>query len=276
MSVINEILITAAPLLAATTGALISEFAGIMAIFIDGIINLSAFLFYAGTVWAKNPVVGFIVAFFVPALIVYLAAIITENFEADPFLTALAVNLFSSGIVSFLSMAWFKTRGVLTSEAFSFAPVATRELSTVIVWIIVLIMAALCFHSTWGIRCRITGSNPDVLIAHGLSPRSYRIRSWVVASTFGSLAGTVLVMRLSSFVPNISSGRGWMALAAVFLGSKNGIGVIIAVLVFASAEYLANILPSFSFLSSIPTAVTLALPYFAALILIIVAPKRRA
>ena len=45
MSALTDMLVSAVPLILASSGALVSELAGVMAVFIDGIINLSAFLF---------------------------------------------------------------------------------------------------------------------------------------------------------------------------------------------------------------------------------------
>ena len=75
-------------------------------------------------------------------------------------------------------------------------------------------------------------------------------------------------MHLGSFVPNLSAGRGWTALAAVFLGRKKVYGVFLGVLVFGLAEYVGNNVQRIAFFENVPSALLLTLPYIAALLLI--------
>ncbi len=73
-------------------------------------------------------------------------------------------------------------------------------------------------------------------------------------------------------MPNISSGKGWIALAVVFLGHKNIFGVVLATLLFAAAEYASNRLQG---LNIIKPAMLLAMPYIFALLLFAVVPSKK-
>ena len=94
-----------------------------------------------------------------------------------------------------------------------------------------------------GLYLRVTGSDADVLKAKGVNPGNLRSLSWCLAALYASLAGILLTLRLSSFVPNISSGRGWMALAAVFLGKKKPLRIVAAVIIFCLADIFAANIP---------------------------------
>jgi simple sugar transport system permease protein len=77
------------------------------------------------------------------------------------------------------------------------------------------------------------------------------------------LAGSYLSLNLSAYVPNISSGRGWIALVAIYLGGRKAKGILGACFVFALAESFSNFaqgvfrMPS-DFILAIPYAATLA------------------
>ena len=136
---------------------------------------------------------------------------------------------------------------------------------------------ALCFilvilKTPWGLAVRICGTQKEVVHAAGVKAESLQCKSWIVASAFAGLAGSILAVRLQSFVPNISSGKGWIALAVVFLGRKNPFGVVLATLLFAAAEYAANRLQG---LNVIKPSVLLAMPYIVALLLFIIVPSKK-
>ena len=123
-----------------------------------------------------------------------------------------------------------------------------------------------------GLNLRITGSSAQVLIAKGIQPAKYRIFSWGIAAFFAACAGSTLSLSLGAWVPNISAGRGWTALAAVYLGYRNPLGCIAAVLVFAGAGYMANILQGTGL---IPASLLLGLPHALALLVFIFSPVKK-
>jgi len=261
-----DILSFSCPLILCSIAALFSEYAGCLALFIEGLVSFSAFLNFAITVKTQNPVAGFLLTVILATLIIFVFAALTEKLKAHKFIAGTAINLLLSSLISCLSTIFFKTRGVLTSPFYSFNINHTKIFTVILT--AVLIAAAIVFLSKTrtGLYLRITGSDSDVLIAKGVNPSVTRILSWGLAAFYSSIAGILLTIRLSSFVPNISSGRGWVALAAIFLGKKNLRKIVIAVLIFCCADffmpYLQNYIPE------IPSSIMISFPYFAALLLI--------
>jgi len=275
MNPLYGIVAGSAPLLLASFGALISEYAGCMALFLDGIINLGAFLCFAFTVTTNSSAAGMALSIVICVCCIASAGIITERFHANAFLAALALNLLTSALASALSAKWFGTRGILTSASFIFDAGNTRLFTTIIAYVLVAAGWMALRKTRQGLYIRITGSDADVLAARGISAAAMRVLAWSVAAFFGGAAGCVLVCRLSSFVPNISSGTGWTALAAVFLGKKSTAAISAAVLVFAAAEYGASNMQNIPCLRSVPSAVLLSLPYITALLLILLTPEKQ-
>jgi ABC-type uncharacterized transport system permease subunit len=270
--IILNILFLSSPLLLASFGALISEYAGRTAVFIDGIINLSAFLCYAFTVLTKSPAAGCILSVVCSTAFILLFLTAVEQVHANPFLAALALNIFSGAIVSLLSAEIFGTRGVLTSPLFTFQAVPARYSTFIAACILTAAGIIFLFVTKRGLYIRITGTNSDVLLSKGINVSRTRVLAGCLAAVYASCAGCILAIRLSSFVPNISSGKGWLALAAVFLGKRTSTGTIIAVAAMCAAEYFAanlqNVLPHIS------TPLLLSFPYIVAIILIFIEPGK--
>lgn len=267
MNVAFDLLCTAAPLLVVAAGALISEFAGIMAVFADGFINLGSFLCYVVAVKTDSLLLGSIASTLVCSGFALVIALFTKLLRANPFITGLSLNVMVSGLVSLLSVQLFGTRGILASSDFT-VPRADYMLLVCGAWFIAILAAGTLAFTKAGLYIRMTGGAPDVLAARGVRPERLQAASWCVAGGCAAFSGCILVAELSSFVPNMSAGRGWTALAAVFLGRKKIRGVGAAVLVFTLAEYASNNLQRIPLFANVPTEVLLALPYLAALVLI--------
>ena len=275
MNFIYGTLSLSAPLLLASYGALISEYAGCMALFLDGIINLSAFLCFAYTVLTGSAVSGIFLAAMTGMLFITAAGIATEKLHANAFLAAIALNLLCSALTSILSVRYFGTRGVLTSPSFTFNASHMRLMTTAASLLITAAGIAALYLTRQGLYIRITGSDPDVLEAKGINTSVLRTAAWSTAALAGAVTGCIFSLRLSSFVPNVSSGTGWTALAAVFLGKKNTAAVTAAVFVFSAAQFTASNIQNVSSLKAVPPSLLLALPYLTALLLIVFSPRHQ-
>ena len=258
----------ACPLILCSIGALFTEYAGCLALFLDGLVSFSACLFYTFTVITGSPVAGAVLACLGAVVITLAFSAVVEHGGANRFIAAIAMNLFFGAMTSCLSWVIFGTRGVLTNDLFKFS-VGTARAAAVIVTAGFVAMAIIFLkYGRRGLYIRVTGSDADVLKAKGVNPGNLRTLSWGLASLYGTLAGILLALRLSSFVPNISSGRGWMALAAVFLGKKKPLRIVAAVLIFCLADlFAANIQ---NYLQGIPSSFLISLPYLVSLLLILI------
>ncbi|NLM00227.1 MAG: ABC transporter permease [Treponema sp.] len=276
--IISTFFSTYTPLLLVSVGALISEYAGVMAVFLEGILNLSAFLTLCFGIIFHSSTVALLLSALVCALFIFIVAHFTERTGANPFLTGLAVNLFVTGLISILSSIFFNTRGVIAFTDFiETIPnefFFVKNISTSFGFFTVIIVLIALTWTKWGMRIKITGSDSDVLIRFGINPGKYRILSWVIPATMASIAGSLKAFKLGSFVPNISSGMGWIAIACVFLGHKKIRGVIIASIIFSLSELLSIKLQGASFGMTIPPTIFLSVPYIIPIIMLALMPEK--
>lgn len=275
MNPIISIIHIAAPLLLVTMGALISEYAGRMAMFLECMINIGAFFCYSFTILTGNLIAGIILSTLCCTIMVVIFERIASHFNANMFLISLAMNMLFASLATFFSATFFGTRGVLYSEDFLFNPKTVRLCTTVLCYLLSFAQIAMLHFTTLGLTLRVTGSDPDMLNAQGKSADKYRTIAWIFAAANGAICGCVLAARLSSYVPGMASSRGWTALAAVFLGKKHPFLVALAVLVFALAEYASSSIQNIQMFSNIPSSILLSLPYLISLLLIILVPQRK-
>lgn len=255
------------PLIICSIGALFSEYAGCLALFLDGMISFSGFLTYLFSIYTHSVVAGTILSALTCTLITAFFGFIVEKIKANRFIAAIALNLFFSALISLLSYLCFGTRGILTNPLFNPNPVTVKTATIIISVILIGASIAILRFTNLGLYIRITGSDSDVLLSKGVIPSYTRITAWSIASFLSAFSGSFLVLKLASFVPNISSGRGWMALAAVFLGRKKIWKITLCVIIFCAADYFGVNIQNY--ISGIPSSLLISLPYLTALLLIL-------
>lgn len=276
-----DVLISAAPLTLAGTGALWTELAGSLAIALEGWMALGAFAGYCWTLWTGSSFLGAALAALSASAAALLLAIFVEKTGADPFIAGLASNLGIAGAIPLISAKIFAAAGVLRlpspaggallpSAAFARPPAGASHFGD---WHLGSVCAALVFaalsayllnKTPLGLRLRSSGLAPAAAAERGVNPARYRVLSWTVAAFLAALGGAALTFRVGVYAPGGVAGRGWLALAAVFLGFRKTRGVLAASLVFAAAGRLALRAQN---APSIPAPALLGLPSLIALAL---------
>jgi len=115
---------------------------------------------------------------------------------------------------------------------------------------------------------RATGANAEAVAASGFKPDAYRLQAIVLSGFFCGMAGASLSLPLAAYVPNMSAGRGWIALVAIYLGARKPGRIALACFVFAFAESYSNYAQG---LFRMPSEFMLAIPYAATLIALVAA-----
>jgi simple sugar transport system permease protein len=262
-SLLGGFLNAAAPLMFASLGALLTELAGSLGIFIEGFMNLGAFFTYF--FWVKTGTLAAAAALVMAfaAAAGFLLARFVHLSKADPFIAALALNLASDGLTATLSAQWFGTKGVLRIGAAA-APVQGSLLSPVVGYGVCFILAALLITRTaFGLRLRAAGLSPAAAEARGISASRYREAAWTAAALLAAAGGVCLTARFGAYTPGGAAGRGWIALAAVYLGFRKVWGTALAALVFTLVERIGI---SLQRLSVLPATALLGIPSALALL----------
>jgi simple sugar transport system permease protein len=134
-------------------------------------------------------------------------------------------------------------------------------------WILVILATLLIYRTPFGMRLRATGINPDTIRVLGLKPGRYQLYAILISGLTCGLGGGFLSLRLNAFVPEITAGRGWVALVAIYLGNKTPLGILCAAFVLSFAESISIYAQG---IINIPADFILAFPYIMTVIALIV------
>ena len=164
MNATFSILSIMAPLLLLTLGALISEYGGRLAMFMEHIINFSAFLCYTFSLLCGSVVLGVFLSLLISTLSVFFLEQISSRLKANMFLVSLSMNLLFQASSTFLSALIFKTRGVLYSADFSFPAAHAKIITTILCALFSLLLIFILKKTSLGLCLRICGSDSEVFV----------------------------------------------------------------------------------------------------------------
>jgi simple sugar transport system permease protein len=161
-------------------------------------------------------------------------AVSVLGFRANQIVAGTAINLFALGVPPFLSKIWYDSTGstppIPGESQFHVAPLYLMALT---------VAGSFVFYrySRFGLRLRFAGEHPHALRNAGVSVTWKRVQGIMISGFLAGIAGGTLSTYLSSsFIRNMSAGRGFIALAAVILGKWRPIPTVLACLLFGLTE----------------------------------------
>jgi ABC-type uncharacterized transport system permease subunit len=298
----------AAPLALGAMCGVIGERSGVVNIGIEGMMLIAAFMGFivAGFTAQAFPMEPLPIFGATPALLLGVAAAVLSamavgllhawlsiSIRADQIISGTIINIAALGLTGYFLRLLISPNPRLGAGTFAqFDPPTALTSIPVIGWIfnaflhhgpitisvifIVVALQVLLFRSRWGLRTRATGENPEAADTVGVDVIRLRYRNVVISAAFAGLAGAWLTLEAtSSFQNGMTTGRGFIALAAVITGRWTPIGAWGAALLFAFSDALQVAIslrpPSGELgqlLNAIPHEAYASLPYLLTIIIL--------
>jgi simple sugar transport system permease protein len=234
VSLITSTLRLATPLVLAALGGLFSERAGVINIALEGIMLAGAFAAAAMTWATGSPWVGVISGIAAGLLIAAIHAVACIRYRADQVVSGTAINILMFGVPGFLSGALFLSSGstpqLPKEQLIPNAPMVLAALLVPLTWYVL-------YRTPFGLRLRSVGENPAAADAAGVSVASIRYAGVLLSGVLAGIGGAYLSIGQSSlFTRNMTSGRGFIALAALIFGKWRPVQTMLACLLFGFTE----------------------------------------
>jgi simple sugar transport system permease protein len=135
-------------------------------------------------------------------------------------------------------------------------------------WLLLFFSWIVIYKTHFGYRLRACNKHSTALVSLGIYPDTYRWTAFLISGFFCGIGGSFLGLNLGAFIPNMTAGKGWIALVIIFLGGRKPLGLIIAAFLFGLADALSNYSQG---LLNIPADFILAMPYLLTLLAVIFA-----
>jgi general nucleoside transport system permease protein len=283
-AIILAVLAASTPLLLAAAGELIVERAGVLNLGVEGMMIMGAACGFAGAWFTGSTFVGALAGIVAGAALAAVFALLTLGLAVNQVATGLALTIVGVGLSGLIGAGFVGER--ITTAPHLFVPVLT-ELPFIgrilfgqnaFVYLSIALVIAIwwfLYSSRAGLVLRAIGDNHTS--AHGLGYPVLKIR--FAAVLFGGgcagLAGAYLPLAYTPFfIPGMTAGRGWIALALVVFASWLPGRLVIGAYLFGAVSILQ--LHAQGAGLGVPSQLMSALPYLATIIVLVVISRARA
>ncbi|TMD43178.1 MAG: ABC transporter permease [Chloroflexi bacterium] len=249
----------AALLLLPALGGVISERSGVVNIAMEGMMLTGAFFAVVVDLSTHNMGLAVLAAMVTGGLMALIHGVVSIRFRADQIVSGVAINIFAAGLTVFLvnrlygisdvgSVPGSDTIPNVTVPLLSSIPFVGKiffeqNLMVYIALILLVLTQLMLFRTRLGLRIRSVGEHPQAADTAGINVYALRYGAVVTSGILSGLAGAFLSIGIANtFVPNMTNGRGYIALAAMIFGKWTPIGAFVATLIFGfgQAIYDAN------------------------------------
>ena len=259
LSFVMQVLRITMPYALAAMGGVLSERSGVVNIALEGILLMGAFGAAVGAYDTGGSVfvaVCYGVAAGVATAALYALTVVT--FRADQIVSGVAINMLAYGVTPYLLKVFYNS----SSNSPPIQGFGGRLFTNLVFWLalaLVVVVQVVVTRTRWGLRVRAVGDNPEAAHTLGVSVTVIRWTAVLAAGALAGLGGAWLALSGSGFVAEMSAGRGYIALAAVIMGSWRPVWACAASLLFGFAEAVEVNLQMFDL--GIPNELTQAFPY---------------
>jgi general nucleoside transport system permease protein len=281
LGLLQNTILTAVPLVLGALAGVLCERSGVINVAIEGQMLAGAFAGALVASVASNGYVGIVGAMIAGGLMGLLLAVFSIRYLVNQVVLGVVLNVFALGLTGFIYDALMQPNSDALNNPRIFDPWAIPLLSKIpvlgpllfdanvivyLMYVLIIVVDVALFRTRWGLRTRAVGEHPKAADTVGIKVLAVRYRNVVMGGAVAGLAGAYLTIgSVGAFSKNISSGKGFIALAAVIFGRWSPRGAIAAALLFGFSDALATVLSFTQTPVTIPSNFLVMLPYLATL-----------
>lgn len=267
------------PVLFGTLAANLASKSGVINIAIEGTMLISALVGVVASAFTHSLLLGLIFGLMAGVLVTLALSYFSLKLKANIIITGVAINLAAAGgtvfalytitgdksVSSSLQSAVFPTVNIplLKDIPFIGNVLSGHNLLTYVALISVVLVWLLLFRTPLGTRIRAVGESEAAAESVGININKTKTIALILSGVFSAFGGMFLSMGyLSMFTAGMTSGRGFVSLAADAMSGSNPIGGMFSSFIYGFSDSLSNYLQN----SSIPLQFIQAFPYMFILI----------
>jgi ABC-type uncharacterized transport system permease subunit len=220
-------------------------------------------------------VVGIIAAMVAGVLVSFILGAFAVKYAVNQVIVGIVLNVLVLGLTTFL----YQTVLVNNVDTLNSPPqlhdidipllsqipvlgplLFSQNIIVYLMYIAVIAVTIGLFRTRWGLRLRAVGEHPQAADTVGINVARTRFWNVALAGAIVGLGGAYFTIgNVGPFSQNITTGAGYIALAAVIFGRWNPVRATLAALLFGFASNLQSVLGILG--SPVPNDFLLMLPY---------------
>jgi general nucleoside transport system permease protein len=279
INLVQGTLVTSIPLILGALAGCLCERSGVINIAIEGQLLFGAFTAAIvasafGGLW-----VGLVAGSLAGGLVGLLLAVLAISFLMDQIVLGVVLNVLALGMTTYLydrlmalnpNYNTGTTFGNIKIPGLAQIPIVgpiffDSNVFLYVTYVAIIGIQVALFSSRWGLRVRAVGEHPTAADTVGINVLWIRYRNVILGGLIAGIGGAYLTIgSVGSFNPDISSGFGYIALAALIFGRWTPLGSLAAALLFGFCLELALVLPTVN--PVVPAPIMNMAPYVATII----------
>ena len=268
-------------MLGALTGVVCSR-SGVINIAIEGQLLLGAFTAAIVTSSSGSLWLGLVCGALAGLLVAVLLAVFAIGYRVDQVILGVVLSTLALGLTGYLYDDLMVPYANTLNSPATFSAVKIPLLgdipiigpalfdSTVFLYITYAVLAGVqvgLFSTRWGLRTRAIGEHPVAADTVGSNVIAMRYRTVIVAGLIAGIGGAYFTIgSVGSFGKDMTSGEGYIALAAMIFGRYTPFGAIAAALLFGFTTQLQSIMSTLN--TPIQSNLLLMTPYIVTIIVL--------
>ena len=294
ISILAGGVVLSATILFAAIGEVYDESAGVIYLGIEATMTLSAFIALWVCFETGDYVLGTIAAIAVGACIALIHSFTTVTMRVNQLISGLLILTLAAGIANFMNgivIEGLRERMIEDPVKYTTAvptvtplpPIYIPILSDIpilgpilfqhnayiyLAFILAVVFGLILYKTTWGLKIRGVGENPEACDAAGINVNRIRHLCVMLSGMMAGLAGASITLGyIGLYDQSIAAGRGWIAIIVVIFSRWNPYRAIVGSLIFGIGySVAANLIGAGT---EISYYFLLMMPYIVALIVII-------
>lgn len=242
-----SVIIAGTPLLFATLGELITEKSGHLNLGVEGMMLIGAVAGFGTGIITNDPVLAIVGAIIAGALGALIYGFLTISLRANQVVSGLALTIFGTGISSYLGtnfvgqkmpekiIEFYKPIEIplLSKIPFIGEILFAQDIFVYFGYIIAILLGIYLYNTRLGLNLRAVGENPSAADGSGINVTLYKYIHILLGGALCGLGGAYLaVVEVPAWQDNITSGRGWIAIALVIFCKWNPFKALFAAYLF--------------------------------------------
>jgi general nucleoside transport system permease protein len=282
-AIVLSVLAASTPLLIAATGELVTERTGVLNLGVEGMMIMGAACGFGGALLTGSTIIGAVSGIVAGTLLSLVFAAMTLGLAVNQVATGLALTILGVGLSGLIGAGFVGERIApaphLHIPGLTDIPVIGRILfgEDAFVYLSLALVAGVwwfLYRTRAGLILRACGDNH--VSAHALGYPVLRIRMYAVmfGGACAGLAGAYLPLAYTPFfIPGMTAGRGWIALALTVFASWLPGRLVIGAYLFGAVTILQ--LHAQGAGIGIPSQFMSSLPYLATVIVLVLLSRAR-
>jgi simple sugar transport system permease protein len=271
-------ILLAVPLILGALAGVMCERSGVINVAIEGqmLAGAWAMALVGSLVGAAAGVLGAAVA---GALMGWMLAVFSIRYLVNQVVLGVVLNVFAAGLTGFFYDAFMQPHAESLNQVTILENHKIPGLGDIpvlgpllfdtsyivyLTYVLIILVDIWLFRTRWGLRTRAVGEHPKAADTVGIKVLAMRYRNVVLGGAIAGIGGSYFVLQVGSFSKNITSGQGFIALAAVIFGRWSPRGAVAAALLFGFASAMQTTLSINA--TAIPSDIVAMVPYLATIL----------